>query len=152
MATPIPERPVGLPAAMHRWADLPIDRPMARIERQRVIGSQMMISRVVLERGFAIATHHHPNEQFAVVLSGRMRFGIGAEGSPERRTLELVAGEVLHLPPNVPHSAEAIETSVLLDLFAPPSEKTGVDEATGSGAVPGTHPGPPSMPRPASPA
>ena len=127
MATPASDRLAASAATSHRWADLPVDRPMARIERQRIIGAQMMISRVVLERGFVVPTHQHANEQFAVVLSGRMRFGLGAEGSPERRTLEVVAGEVLHLPANVPHSAEAIETSVLLDLFAPPSETTGVD-------------------------
>ena len=43
--------------------------------------------------------------------------------------LVVVGGEVLHLPANVPHSAEALEDSVLFDLFSPPSATTGVDAA-----------------------
>lgn len=109
------------------WSDLPSDSPMANIQRQRIIGEQMMLSRVRLAKGFFVPSHQHANEQFAVVLSGHMRFGLGAEGTPEHRQIELRGGEVLHLPANVPHSAAAIEDSVILDLFSPPSEKTGVD-------------------------
>jgi len=36
------------------------------------------------------------------------------------------AGEVLHLPANVPHSAEALEETLVLDIFSPTSEKTGI--------------------------
>jgi quercetin dioxygenase-like cupin family protein len=32
------------------------------------------------------------------------------------------AGEVLHIPANVPHSAEAIEDCIAVDLFSPPRE------------------------------
>ena len=38
------------------------------------------------------------------------------------------AGEVLHLPSNVPHSAFALEDSTVIDVFSPISEKTGLDE------------------------
>jgi len=87
----------------------------------------MMVSRVVLSQGFALASHQHPNEQFVVMLSGRCVFGIGAEGSADHREVEVRGGEVLVLPPNLPHSCRAVEESVILDLFSPPSEKTGVD-------------------------
>jgi len=114
-------------ARAHRWADLPIDHPMPLIARRRIVGQQLMISRVELTKGFVVPTHQHTNEQFAVVLSGRIRFGIGAEGAPDRRELTLGAGEVLEIPSNVPHSAHALEDTLILDLFSPPSEKTGVD-------------------------
>lgn len=109
------------------WAELPSDTPMANIERQRIIGAQMMISRVRLAKGFFVPTHQHANEQFAVLLSGKMKFGVGAEGTAAHRELVLVGGEVLYLPANVPHSAEALEETVILDLFSPPSATTGVD-------------------------
>jgi quercetin dioxygenase-like cupin family protein len=32
------------------------------------------------------------------------------------------AGETLRIPPNVPHSAEALEDSVATDLFSPPRQ------------------------------
>ncbi len=100
---------------------------MPLIARRRIIGQNIMISEVHLSRGFVVPTHQHENEQFAVVLSGRIRFGIGPDGSPDRYETTLVGGEVIHLPGNVPHSAEALEDTVVLDLFSPPSAETGVD-------------------------
>jgi quercetin dioxygenase-like cupin family protein len=116
-------------AVKSRWDALPVDRPMPLLERRRVIGAQAMISHVTLRKGFAVPTHSHDNEQFACLLSGKMRFGLGAEGSPDRREVVLNGGEVLHLPGGVPHSAEALEDSVILDVFSPPSEKTGIDRS-----------------------
>jgi quercetin dioxygenase-like cupin family protein len=40
----------------------------------------------------------------------------------------LGAGDVLHLPSHAPHGAYALETAVVLDVFAPPSLLTGIDE------------------------
>ena len=74
-------------------------------------------------------THAHEKEQIAVVLSGKVRFGIGREGSEEYEEVVVQEGEVLHLPSMVPHSAEALEESLVLDVFSPPSETTGIDHA-----------------------
>jgi quercetin dioxygenase-like cupin family protein len=114
-------------ATHYAWTKLVPDHPMAMLERRRVIGENAMISRVLLHKGCVVPTHAHENEQIACVLSGRLRFGLGADGSPQRREVVVAAGEVLHLPANVPHSAEAIEETVVLDVFSPPSEKTGID-------------------------
>ena len=114
-------------ATKHVWANLPTDTPMPLLARRRIIGEKAMLSEVRLSRGCKVPTHAHENEQFAVILSGRLRFGIGAEGSRERSEVVVGAGEVLHLPSNVPHSAEALEDTLVLDIFSPPSEKTGID-------------------------
>jgi quercetin dioxygenase-like cupin family protein len=100
---------------------------MPLIDRRRIIGDKMMISEVHLRRGFKVPTHQHENEQFAIVLSGRIRFGLGADGAPDRYEATLTGGEVIHLPSNLPHSAEALEDTHILDLFSPPSAGTGVD-------------------------
>ncbi|MCC6676050.1 MAG: cupin domain-containing protein [Phycisphaerales bacterium] len=100
---------------------------MALLERRRIIGEKAMLSRVLLKKGCDVPTHSHENEQFACILSGRLRFGIGAEGSPQRREVVVSAGEVLHLPSNVPHSAYAEEETLVLDIFSPPSAATGID-------------------------
>ena len=100
---------------------------MPLIDRRRIIGEKMMISEVHLHRGFKVPTHQHENEQFAVVLSGRIRFAIGAEGSADRYEVTLGGGEVIHLPSNLPHAAEALEDTHILDFFSPPSAGTGVD-------------------------
>lgn len=114
-------------AIRYTWNDLAADSPMEKIVRRRVIGSRVMISRVELAAGFSVASHRHDNEQIAVIESGRIRFVLGEPGQEEE--LELVGGEVLHLPPGVPHGATAIEDTVVLDVFSPPSEKTGVDQS-----------------------
>ncbi len=116
-------------AVRYRWADLPADQPMQRLKRRRIIGEHAMLSEVLLEEGCLVPTHAHENEQFAYVLRGRIRFGIGAEGSAERHDLVLEAGEVLHLPPGVPHSAEALQETLIIDIFSPTSEKTGIDQS-----------------------
>lgn len=112
---------------VHDWNELPTDRPMPLIERQRIIGEQAMISRVLLARGFTVATHSHTNEQFAVVLSGRIRFTLGPPDDPAQRIETLTAGQTLQIPAGAPHGAEALEDTLILDIFSPPSEKTGVD-------------------------
>lgn len=113
-------------AAAHRWDELTADSPAALCERRRVIGEHCMISHVTLRRGFVVPMHQHPNEQFAVIVSGRMRFTLPRhDGSDE--VLVLRPGEVLHLPPDAPHMGEALEDSIVLDVFSPPSERTGVD-------------------------
>ena len=114
-------------ANVYRWSDMPTDRPMPLIERQRIIGDKAMLSRVTLAKGFSVETHRHANEQFAVVLSGKIRFRIGEPDDPHAREVTLTSGEVLHLPSDVPHSADALEDTVVLDIFSPPSATTGVD-------------------------
>ncbi|MCA9291364.1 MAG: cupin domain-containing protein [Phycisphaerales bacterium] len=104
---------------------MPTDHPMALLDRRRLIGCHVMLSHVTLHAGFRVPPHAHENEQFAAVLSGHVRFTVG-EGE---RVVDVRAGGVLHLPPGVRHGAEAIETSVVLDVFSPPSERTGVDAA-----------------------
>jgi quercetin dioxygenase-like cupin family protein len=118
---------------VHSWDALAVDRPMALIERQRIVGERAMISRVLLAKGFVVATHRHDNEQFAVVLSGRIRFTLGPEEDPQRRVETLTGGQTLQIPAGAPHGAEALEETLILDIFSPPSEKTGVDGGGGGG-------------------
>ena len=101
---------------------------MQLLSRRRIIGERMMISQVFLKKGCFVTTHAHANEQFACVMSGELRFGIGAEGAADRYEVNVKAGEVIHLPSNVPHSAEAVSDTEVLDLFSPPSQKTGIDQ------------------------
>jgi len=112
---------------VHRWTDLQADNPMRLLSRRRIIGQQAMISRVELTKGCDVPSHAHANEQFVIVLSGRVRFGLGPPGTPEHREVVVGAGDVVHLPGNLPHSALALEPTLILDVFSPPSQKTGID-------------------------
>ena len=53
------------------------------------------------------------------VLEGCLRLTVGSAGET---TYDLRAGEVIHLPSNVPHAAVALEDTRVLDVFSPPRE------------------------------
>lgn len=116
------------PATIHRWSALSPDVPMPLLSRKRVIADKMMISRIELQRGCSVPVHAHENEQITCVLSGRLRFHL-QEGSATRMQ-DVGPGEVLVLPAMVPHGADALEDTVVLDLFSPPSQTTGIDVKT----------------------
>ena len=117
-----------LDAKVYRFPELPVDRPMELLERRRIMGQHITVAQIRLNKGCQVPTHQHESEQFSIIIVGRLRFGIGAEDSPGRRELTLLPGEVLHLPPNVPHSAFAEEETLVLDLFSPPAATTGIDQ------------------------
>lgn len=85
-----------------------------------------MISEITLNKGCDVPMHHHENEQMSCVLTGWLRFTIqSTDGSTRQHDVR--AGEVMHLPSQVPHAALAIEETVVLDIFSPPSATTGID-------------------------
>ncbi|MCW5776313.1 MAG: cupin domain-containing protein [Phycisphaeraceae bacterium] len=112
-------------AVVVTMSDLEQDHPLPLIARRRVIGERMMISEVVLSPGFEVPVHHHGNEQIVVMLRGLAEFDLIEDGV--LRTVVVRAGQTLVLPSNVPHGCRALEECVILDLFSPVSEKTGVD-------------------------
>lgn len=96
------------------WIDM-----VAGVRRQTLVtGHAMMQMLVTLEAGSRLPEHLHPHEQISHVLSGRVRFVL--EGGAETR--DLGAGESIYLAANLPHSAEALATSAVLDTFSPPRE------------------------------
>jgi quercetin dioxygenase-like cupin family protein/uncharacterized damage-inducible protein DinB len=114
------------PATSARWEALPLDCPMPLLERRRILGDMAMISHITLHKGCLVPVHQHANEQFSVVLRGRIRFTLAD------REVDVTAGEVIHLPSNAPHGAEAMEETEVLDIFAPPSAGTGIDRQSSS--------------------
>jgi len=121
-------------AVVYQWDKLPVDHPIPLLDRRRVIGEKMMISQVTLYPGCDVASHQHENEQIALVMSGRVRFGLGVPRSSEFHEVVVSAGEVIQLPANLPHSAHALEKTEILDLFSPPSQGTGIDRQKNLGA------------------
>lgn len=115
-------------ATLHDWKDVAIDRPVDHISRQLVVGERTMVGRMVVEEGFDIEPHVHHNEQISIVVEGSLVFRVAAVGSGEFREVLVSAGQVMELPPYVPHGVRALEHSVVFDLFSPPSEKTGLDQ------------------------
>ena len=103
----------------HRWADMPKEKVTDQISRRLVAGQQMMLAHVYLDKGAVVPRHQHHNEQLTYILDGALRFWIGEH---EDEIIDLRAGEVLHIPSNVWHKAEALEDTLDVDVFSPPRE------------------------------
>lgn len=104
-------------ATLYRWSKIENEQLNPRLARQFVTGEQAMLSRITLRKGCVVPMHSHANEQIAFVLSGALRFTLG-----DGATHMVAAGEILVIPGNLPHSAEALEDTVNLDIFAPPRQ------------------------------
>jgi quercetin dioxygenase-like cupin family protein len=106
-------------AALYRWDDLPRERLNSHIDRRLVTGTNMMIAHVYLKKGGVVPLHSHHNEQLTYVLEGALRFLLGDAQDEE---VIVRSGEVLTIPPHLPHSAEALEDTLDVDIFNPPRQ------------------------------
>lgn len=97
-----------------RWSEVELETLNPLLQRQLVVGHNVMLTRVLLKQGCIIPEHSHVNEQLSYILEGALKFWI------DGREVVVHAGEVLTIPPNMPHKAEAMEDTVDLDIFYPP--------------------------------
>lgn len=96
------------------WHTVGLEDLNPLLQRQFVVGQEVMLARVLLKRGCIVPEHSHHNEQITYILEGALKFWI------DGREIVVHAGEVLTIPPNMPHKAEALEDTVDLDIFNPP--------------------------------
>ncbi len=106
-------------ATLHRWESMPKERLSEKLHRRMITGDRMMITHVYLKKGCVVPRHQHHNEQITYVLEGALRFALGADGAQQ---VDVCAGEVLHIPSNLPHTAEALEDTLDVDIFDPPRQ------------------------------
>ena len=97
-----------------RIEDMPTEHLNPLLERQFVFGEKSMLARLILRTGCIVPLHSHENEQITYILEGALKFSL-----PHGDVI-VRAGEILVIPGNVPHSAEALEDTVDLDVFCPP--------------------------------
>ena len=102
----------------YRWEDMPKERVSDLLERRLITADRMMLAHVYLEKGCIVPQHSHENEQLTYILSGALKFWIGEE----MREQIVSAGEVLVIPSNVLHKAEALEDTLDVDIFSPPRQ------------------------------
>ncbi len=98
------------------WDSIPLEQLNPLLERQFVVGETVMVARVLLKKGSVVPRHSHHNEQITYILEGALKFLI------DGKEIVVRAGEVLCIPPHMPHEAEALEDTVDLDIFNPPRE------------------------------
>ncbi len=106
-------------ATWYRWDDMPKEKVTELLDRRLITGDRMMLAHVYLKKGCVVPKHSHDNEQLTYILQGALRFWLGEDGTDE---LVVSAGEVLHIPSNLPHQAEALEDTLDVDIFSPPRQ------------------------------
>jgi quercetin dioxygenase-like cupin family protein len=104
------------PARAAAWDALPQPQVAAGLGRRVLSGDQSTVIEIQLDRGVVLRTHAHPHEQFSHVTSGSMRLRTGPD---LHREFVVNAGGVFHAPGGIVHEAEALEDSVVVEMFAP---------------------------------
>jgi quercetin dioxygenase-like cupin family protein len=97
-----------------RLREMPTEHLNPLLDRQFVAGEKGMLARLLLRKGCVVPLHSHENEQISYILEGALKFSLAGKDIIVR------AGEILVIPATVPHSAEALEDTVDLDVFCPP--------------------------------
>ena len=96
------------------WNTVELEDLNPLLQRQLVVGEDIMLARVLLKKGCIVPLHSHHNEQLTYILEGALKFWI------DGKEIVVHAGEVLTIPRDLPHKAEALEDTVDLDVFNPP--------------------------------
>jgi quercetin dioxygenase-like cupin family protein len=84
-----------------------------KLARKVISGEKITMAQIFLAKDGVVPLHHHENEQISSILTGAMRFEM------DGKEIILRAGQVLVIPPNLPHRVVALEDSVALDVFSP---------------------------------
>jgi quercetin dioxygenase-like cupin family protein len=107
------------PGTTYSWNDMPREELNPLLGRRFVAGEHAMLAQVYLAKGCIVPKHSHENEQITWILEGLMRMTLGDAG---QQVVDLGPGDVVRIPPNVPHEAEALEDTLDIDVFSPPRE------------------------------
>jgi quercetin dioxygenase-like cupin family protein len=110
---------IGSGVTHYRWEDMPKEELKPDLRRRLISTDRMMLAHVYLEKGCIVPQHAHENEQLTYILEGALRFWLGED---ESEVVDVAAGEVLHIPSELPHKAEALETTLDVDIFVPPRQ------------------------------
>jgi quercetin dioxygenase-like cupin family protein len=95
------------------WDEMAQEVLSDHMSRRFVSGEKLTVARILFKKGAPVAIHQHESEQISYVLEGALRFHVANE------EVTISKGQVLLIPSSVPHGAEALEDSVVLDIFSP---------------------------------
>jgi quercetin dioxygenase-like cupin family protein len=81
--------------------------------KSMVHGRHTHLTEVRFVAGAVVPEHSHPHEQTGYLVAGSLRFF-----GPEGETV-VAPGDCWTFPSEVPHGAEALEDSVVIEVFSP---------------------------------
>ena len=101
------------------WDNVPVEQVTPEMQRKIIAGEKLMLARMKFKDGFRVPLHNHENEQITSVFSGTIRFWFGEN---KEEVMDLNAGEIVVIPPNLPHEALMIGDVEEMDSWAPPRQ------------------------------
>lgn len=102
---------------VYKLEERPREQMMDGVQRRFISGEHATVAQIWLGKGTLVPRHAHVSEQVSYVVSGALKFTLDDVDEVTVRS-----GEVLLIPSNVPHSAESLEDTYDIDLFAPRRE------------------------------
>lgn len=100
----------------YKWDTVAVERLSEKISRRMIVGTKEMLVRWEFRKGAIAARHCHPHEQIVVMVEGKLKLVVG-----DAETI-MDSKDIVVIPPNVLHEAEALEDTVVIDIFSPPRE------------------------------
>lgn len=91
----------------------PIEAVNDLLARQYLYGTNATFVKWTAKKGGVVPLHHHINEQFTWITEGR------AEVRSQGRKYTVSAGDIMIIPPNVPHEFLFLADTIDIDFFAP---------------------------------
>ena len=106
------------------WDEIPKEKLQENISRKIISVEKVMIAHVFLKKNAIVPAHSHESEQLTYILEGLLELSL------PNGVFRLGEGQVLVIPPNVEHSAVALEDTLDMDIFSPIREDwlTGDDQ------------------------
>ena len=101
---------------LHSWDHITEEPMNPLLSRQVIHGDKMTLARIDLRKGAVVAMHAHENEQLSIVESGRLLYEVDGEEAAAQ------SGDMILIPSGAPHTVEALEDCIVLDIFAPARE------------------------------
>jgi quercetin dioxygenase-like cupin family protein len=95
------------------WNQIKEDTLNPLAGRKALHGKEITLARFRFDKGNQVAMHHHVNDQITTVESGSVRFFTDTE------EVILKAGDMVCVPPDVPHGNEALEDTIIVEIFSP---------------------------------
>jgi unsaturated pyranuronate lyase len=95
------------------WDKIELESLNPGLTRQMLHGEKMSLAKLQLKSGTIVPRHQHINEQVTFVTEGALRFRF------DDREMLVAKGEMILIPADVPHAAEAFGDSETLEIFAP---------------------------------
>lgn len=97
-------------------ATIPSKELMPGLHGKLVHGQQISWAFWTVEQGAVVPEHAHPHEQIMHVVEGQFEFTLAG------KTNIYLAGDIVPIPSNVPHSGKALTPCKLMDVFSPVRE------------------------------